>query len=166
MPKYLLENPTKEQENIVRQFLLINSDTFRITSARWVELGFLSLIRKGGKNDPKFIDAKRKLEKYFVKKIINNKRYDNLEQFKNSEFEHYFYKLSKEMKNRINKETLIWQVNPPENKTFYGFEDPVFYKKDKIIGFVISHECYIFLNLNKPEKKNLNRKGVKLEIIK
>lgn len=158
----------KKPEEAVRKFLLKGSNTVRLTRVNWsVSLfGFLTAVnRKFGKqfgndNDPKFISFRDKIQKDFIRKAVNNKKYANIQQGK-QKWEHYFYRLSNDMKALFNKETLFF--NPllsASSPNFYGFEDPTFYRKDKIIGYVISHERMVVLYLTEQEKKLLEKQGV------
>jgi hypothetical protein len=152
----------QESEKIVRTFLLENSNIVRLTEISWTEIGFFKIKRFGGEKDRKFVETLEKLEPFFLKKITNNKRFDDIEQGKKSRFNHYYYRLSPILKSSINKQTLIWNSFPPcsEILIFYGFEDLTFYKDDEMIGSVITHEPIIILHLTEPEKKKLEKQGV------
>ena len=164
LKKYFLENPSEKNEKIIRKFLLSNSDKVRLTAIWWFEFVFFRIVRKGGEKDFEFTHVRDQLKKDFIIKVINNKKYESISQFKHSKFEHYFYRLSDSLKYKINSETLIWKVTPPISEFFYGFEDPVFYKKNKIIGSVISHESYIFLHLTDSDRKRLETRELKLKM--
>ena len=80
------------------------------------------------------------------------------------EFEYYFYDLNEDLKEILNLETMVWSVSPQlPGDRFYGFEDPTFYQKNKIMGEVISHKGDIYLYLSDSEKKKLEAEGVELE---
>jgi hypothetical protein len=148
-----------KSEKILRAFLFKKADRVRLTYTPWTE-GFFKRIRHGSENDPKWIETKENLRPYFVRKVINNKRFNNLEQGKHT-FTHYFFRLTETLKEMLTKETLIWLVNPPASKgPFYCFEDPTFYNGDKMIGGVITHEPYLFLYLTDAERKQLEKKGL------
>ena len=149
---------SKRLEVSIRRFLLKNSDVLRLTRMCYRE-NFFNI--KGDNHDPIFIHVKKNLQKYFIKKVRSNKRFNDISQGKNISFEHYFYKLSKKIRDLINKETLFYYVpalHPKDN--FYGFEDPTFYKKDRMIGCVISHEKMVAIYLSDYEKNTLEKKSI------
>lgn len=76
--------------------------------------------------------------------------------------EAFFYRLSPKLKELLNKTTLIWSFDD-NKKGFYGFEDPAFFKDNKIVGYVITHEGMIVLYLTDREKKELEKKGIKFK---
>jgi len=162
--KFVVEMHTDEKvEKILRNFLLRNSNILRLTAVKWIEVSWLILWRrKGGDNDPLFKKTKERLQKYFLKKIINNKRFDDVVQRKKARYEHYFYKLSANLRKSLNEETLFWPFPPESSKNFYGFEDSTFYRDGHKLGCVISHENYVFLYLTPSEKKQLERLDIKL----
>ena len=70
--------------------------------------------------------------------------------------------LSPEIKKKLQEETLFWTIYPTISKYFYGFEDPVFYSDEIMIGSVITHMRQLNLFLRDEEKKALEMKSVKL----
>ncbi|MDO8553698.1 MAG: hypothetical protein Q7S22_02735 [Candidatus Micrarchaeota archaeon] len=161
-----MKNTTKEywvdtdktKEELIRLYLLKNSDALRLTRMEQTTLGLFYIKKLVEDDDPFFLAVVKNLEKDFLKKVINNKRFNDLPQGKNSKYQHYFYKLSANIKKMLDKETLFWWVMPPKNDSFYGFEDPSFYKKGKMIGSIISHEMYVALYLSVKEKIALENK--------
>ncbi len=87
--------------------------------------------------------------------LLKNKHYKTEEK----KTEYFYFKLSNKIKQLINKETLVWNVSPACD-SFYGFENPTFYKKKEIIGEIISHEPIIFLFLTQREKSTIEKKGI------
>jgi len=170
--KKLSEKDFQNREKILRGFFLKNSDILRLTRITWgpALFGFITSINKksgkiwGADKDLKFIKFKDSIKKDFIKKVANNKKYEDIKQPLNQKFEHYFYKLSKKVKDLLNNETLFFtNINNYYNSdNFYGFEDPTFYKNKKMAGCVISHELQISLFLTKKEKDILERKGIDL----
>lgn len=149
----------KTKEELIRKYLVKNSDAVRLT--RWIEteIGLFYIKKYADDKDKDFLGVLASLQEDFLKKIINNKRFNDIPQGKNSKYEHYFYKLSKEIAGMLNKETLFWWVMPPKKCSFYGFQDLAFYKKGQMIGAIISHENYAVLYLKEKEKKSLENKG-------
>ncbi len=163
--KYWVDNIVKEEkknpEPIVRSFLLQRSDTFRLTRLNWQVFSWFRFQKWGHDDDLNVIRVLNTLKEYFRKKIKSN-RMD--EKGKIKEFEYYFYDLDSDLKEIIDTETMVWNVLPQlPGDRFYGFEDPTFYKKNKIVGEVISHEGDIYLYLSDSEKKKLEAEGVELE---
>jgi len=162
----------KKQEELIRKFFLKKSNILRLTRITWGTslFGFITLINKRGSKkvfgtdtDPKFIRFKERVDPYLLKRIANNKKYNDIKQPLNQKYEHYFYKLSKKLKDLISKETLFFSNinNYYNSENFYGFEDPTFYKNKEMVGCVISHELQVCLNLTEKEKYNFENKGIK-----
>lgn len=166
---------SEEVEKIIRVFLLRNSDTVRLTRQDW---SYYSKDVKGGTpdpespnivifgddNDPKFIKTLKNLKPDLIKKIVNHRRYDCETEDRDFEVEHLYFKLSKKFNDLINEETLIW--NCEYSKRFYGFEDPNLYKDGVKIAKVTSHHRNVMLYVTDAEKKELEKKGLKLEVWK
>lgn len=159
---YTQDNLSTQNEAIVREFLLHKADTIRLTSVVRTELRWFKIIKRGGQQDPQFVKTLNRLHQDFQRKVTNNKRFDDIRPGKKAIFTHYFYRLSVNLKKKLNQETLFWLLFPPTSKNFYGFEDPTFYHKNKMIGGVISDERYFFLYLTEAEKKRLEAQGVKM----
>ncbi len=151
-------NHVQKSEPVLRHFLLSHSDSIRLTEIRHVEIGFFRIKRFGGEKDIKFIETLGKLKPFFIKKITNNQKYNDIEQHKNAKYNHYFYRLTPTLKTIINKEKLFF--NYPHFGSLHGFEDPTFYKKEVMMGGVITHEPIIILYLTAGEKSALEKKGV------
>jgi hypothetical protein len=134
----------QKSEKAIRKYLLDNSDTIRLTEYAWTELEFFKF--------------KLGLKAFFKRKVVNNTKYNDVRQSKDSRFTHYFYKLTPKLKKILNTETLFW--NAMFSKAFYGFEDPTFYNKETKIGCVLTHEPMVFLYLTEKQKKELEKKGV------
>src|SRR3989338_8183711 len=160
--KYWVNNVIKEgkknPELIVRSFLLQQSDTLRLTRQSWSVFSWFRFQKFGHDEDLDIIRVLKTLKEYFRKKIKSN-RMD--EKGKIKEFEYYFYDLKDDLKEIVDIETIVWGVSPQlPGDRFYGFEDPVFYRKNKILGEVISHEGDIYLYLTDAQKKKLEAEGV------
>ena len=41
--------------------------------------------------------------------------------------------------------------------SLYGFEDPSFYKDNRLLGHVVSHENYVYLNLEEDVARDWER---------
>jgi len=149
----------KKSEKIIRNFLLKNSDTLRLTEHKWSEIKFFKIKRHGGEKDEKFVSVLELLKPYFIKKVISDKKFNDIKQLGKSEFTHYLYKLSPKLKSLLNKETLFWH-HCFESKNFYGFEDPTFYNKNTMLACAVTHEPYIVLYLTQQEKKLLEKQEV------
>ena len=74
-------------------------------------------------------------------------------------FNYYYYMLSKNLKKMINKEGLFvgWGGGSP---IFPCFRDPTFYRNNKMLADVVSHEPEVTLYLTIAEKEHLQRIGV------
>ena len=153
-------------ESELRSFLFQKADMLRLTYEPWTEGFFWWRVRHGAENDPEWIRTKENLRLFFMKKVVNNKRFNDLEQGK-WKYTHYFFRLTRKIKDMLTHETLFWSVNPPvAGGPFYCFEDPTFYKGDDLIGGVISDMPYVFLYLTDTERKQLEKKGLLLSINK
>jgi hypothetical protein len=141
-------NRARKSEKVIRDFLLKKSNIIRLTKIYWSEFKFPQIKKFGGENDPNFAKVLNNLKPAFIKKITNNKRFNDMDQGKKL-FDHYFYKITPEVKELINKETLFW--NSAKSEHFYGFEDLTFYQDDTMIGSVITHEPIVILYLNDVE---------------
>ncbi len=150
-------------EKAIRTFLLRESNVVRFTEVHWSELSPLKLEKLGGDEDIKFINALNMLHPFFIKKITNNKRFNDIPQRKSFKYNHYFFRLTPKLKRLLTKETLFWSSMPPYSTSFYGLEDPTFYKEEGMIGSIITHEPIAILYLTASEKKELQRKGVKFD---
>lgn len=150
-------------EKIIRKFLLSKSNNIRLTRIQWYE--FLPPKKLGTDEDLKFIGCSKNLEKSLIKRILANWKYNHIIQSKENNIEHYIYKITNKIRLLINKETLFWNSSPPNSIGFYGFEDPTFYKKDELIGGIISHEKMIYINLSDNEKKSITKKGIGLYLL-
>ena len=156
--KYTISfDKAKKSEQTIRKFLLCNSDSVRLTEVHSIEFGFFKINKKVGEKDKKFIETLEKLKPFFIKRITNNKKFNDIEQSKKAKFNHYFYRLSPTLKSIINKEKLFF--NYPNIEVLCGFEDPTFYKDDVMIGSIITHEPIIILYLTVMEKSTLEKNG-------
>ena len=160
--EYFCEPCTQAQEKVVRTFLLKKSNIVRLTAVTWSEISWFKIRRFGGHRDLCFREIFGQLKPFFLKKVVNNKRYNNIVQSKRSKFTHYFFMLSPEIKKKLQEETLFWTIYQTISKYFYGFEDPVFYSDEIMIGSVITHMRQLNLFLRDEEKKALEMKSVKL----
>ncbi|MBI3032350.1 hypothetical protein HYY69_02655 [Candidatus Woesearchaeota archaeon] len=154
----------KKHELLIRQFLLVKADTLRLTRIINTEWKFpFRFVKYGDDNDKRFLQTLALLRPYFIKKIANNKRFNDISQG-NNQFEHYFYQLSKQMKQKINKNTLFWwKAEPYITGDFYCLEDPCFYRGKEMISVVVSHEQYIILYLTSSEREKFERQGIIFE---
>ena len=149
--KYWIECTDKNTEYFIKYYLLKHADTISFIYNPWREVSYFIIIRKKGtKNDKKFIDTLEKLRKNFIKKENKNKH------------SIYYYKFSDNIKQMFNTKKLFNQLTPEFSKNFYGFEDPTFYKNNKIIGGVISHENYFYVYLDNKQKENFEKKKIHL----
>lgn len=145
-------------ERVVREFLLDYCDVVRYTSyPRSWGIKFFYFIPFGifiedDRRDPRFLQAVEKLKGDLIKKITDNTMYNDVEQSKSTKMDHYFYDLSKKIKELLNDITLL---NCP-----FGFNDPTFYRKDRLICSVISHEPIFVFRLTEKERRKLNSLGV------
>lgn len=154
---HIYSDNLKKTERTVARFLLENADIVRFTNVRWFHIGFSGFGRKGNEKDERFIKTIKSLENYLIRKVVNNKRYNNIPQGR-KRYEHYLYRLSNKLREMIKKEGIIW--NSYSSKRFYGFEDPAFYKNKQMIGCMISHEPIVILYLTSSERKKLEEEGV------
>lgn len=150
-------------EKIIREFLLARANILRLTMAKMTEIDlfpFPSIQKKGGPNDPLFLDTLKELKEEYIKQVINGEKYNDITQPLGQKFEHYFFKLSEKMKEIFLKSGLLFDC---WGKYFYGFEDPTFYKDDLMVCSIISHEPIIILYLTNEEKGKLSQGGVVFE---
>jgi hypothetical protein len=84
--------------------------------------------------DEHFEKTKALLKKDFIRKERNNRRFNDITQ-PSGTFEHYFYKLTPKLKRLLRDDEYC-----DSGRKLYGFEDPTFYRKGKIIGCYISHD--------------------------
>lgn|SRR3989344_4995310 len=161
--RYFVEIREAKSEMIVRGFLLQKSSSVRLTAVKWKECTFLLFCeKKGGDEDPAFVRVKEEMKESFEKRITSTTQYGDPEKSKWKKYDYHYYSLTPELKKRIEEATILWNVSPPEDTLFYGFEDPAFLGKEEMIGEVISHESYVFLYLTPIERRSLEKKGVKL----
>ncbi len=122
-------------------WFLQNADIVRWTRRSWTK-GIIFRKKIAGDDDPQFKSAFEGLQVDFLRKVKNNQEYGEDETSQSNE--HYFFRLSPRMKKKIKEELLQWN-STLHLPTFYGFEDPAFYKGDKILGYIISHEGMVFV---------------------
>jgi len=163
--KYWVDNIVKEgkknPEPVVRSFLLQQSDSLRLSRQSWKVFSWFHFQKCGHDEDLDAIRVLNTLKEFFRKKIKSN-RMD--EKGKIKEFEYYFYDLNLDLKEILSAESIVWKVSPQlPGDRFYGFEDPVFYRKNKILGEVITHKRDIYLYLSDSEKKKLEAEGIVLK---
>jgi|SRR3989344_200290 len=144
-------------------YFLSHADQIRLTQreSRVISLGFknFSLGKKfGGDNDPEFQKTLELLKDDFVKKETDNELY-HLDQRKGKVFNHYFYRLSAKIKDTIKEAGLLWMMyyGADIHMSLYGFEDPSFYKDNRLLGHVVSHENYVYLNLEEDVARDWER---------
>ena len=151
----------KHAEKIMRKFLLKNSTSVKFANKPFIDGLFFRKVYCTNK-DPLFRKVEKQLKPFFVKKQVRTRK-GFIFRWKNIRTNYYEYKLTHELKQIIDKETLFWCTMPP-NKTsnFYGFEDPVFYKNGKLVAKVMSLDRYVNLRLSRDEKRFLEKKGIEL----
>lgn len=171
-----------KHEKFMREYLLANSDTVRLTETYDVVTEFFKdgkLIKNTGRNreeeekaisenflsgllgltiphDRKYVPEARKEEKFaaalkaLAPSLIRKEQIERRE-YKNGiivlgqrERAYHFYKASAAVKGLFKEETLFWN-EPDFSEKFYGFEDPTFYHKGKMLAMVITHETMVIL---------------------
>jgi hypothetical protein len=147
------ENAEKS-EKIIRQFAFDNANFVRLTKVS--SFNFFEKI--GGNKNTKFLEIFENLRPFYVKKIINNKLFNDIEQAKKSRFEHYFFKLDLPVKKIFKEESILFDEF--KSKNFYGFADPTFYIDNEILVSIITHEPIVILYLTDSEKSILENKTV------
>lgn len=158
----LINNP--QYELIIRNFVFNKADTLRLTRHQW-SIGcfppfwFLSSFQKGKNTDPNYKKVFQEIQSDFIKKESNNFKYDDLKQSRESE--HHYLKLSEKIKKRLISSTLLWQFDEMDLKSWYGYEDPTFYRDNKLICSVISHEEMVIFDLENEEYQTLKEQGIK-----
>jgi hypothetical protein len=159
----------KKLDAIIRPFFIKKSDSVRLTRVTYFSLNstLLKNIFKYGFKKATQIEPEEQLKVFkdrFGKDILeiisNNKRFDDVPQFRKL-WEHYFLRLTPRVRKALAEDTIYFE-SYVSSINFLGFEDPVFYKNKKMIGGSISHENMVFLYLTQKEKKELESKGVKL----
>jgi len=160
LPKEQREEAIVRWEKILRAFILSQADTVRLTRQTYKQLPNIFATHGGVDTDPRHVEVRKRLEQDFVREVVNNRRYPEFQQFKHSRFEHHFYRLSATVKDAINSETFLTY---PLFGALYGYEDPTFYKEERYVGTVVSHEGYLQLSLNQPEQDNLVKDGIPRE---
>lgn len=159
--QYFFSCPKGKDREIIRDFLLENSDTVDLTEIEEKVVSWLFLSKKdGGKSDKRFLRTLDNLKEDFIKIVVNNTRFGGVEQFENDRYKHHYYKLSPNLKKLIIKDDFFPHYF---GNTFYGFEDPVFYRNGVMIGSVTSHHDLFLLYLTNAEKEELKNKGLKFE---
>ena len=155
-----------EQEKIIRNFLLSHSDMLRLDNEPWTVFPVLnwkkfSLIRRlGNQEDQEFLKTLSNLKEVFIEKWADTEKY-HVEQPTNHLTEHYLFNLTVKLKKLLNESTLFWMTY---QEPFYGFENPSFYRKQELLGHVISHERIILLNLFSEEVIELKNQGIDFNI--
>ncbi|GEM_PF-2873492 len=148
----------KTAEIKIRKWFLSRSDMIRFTKSLETELHVFPLKITKFADDKRFHECMLRLEKEFVRKEENNKKYNNLAQGKKV-FTHYFFTLSKKIKTMLNKESLLYWMVPPSSRYFFALDDPIFYKGKKMIGGVIGHEAMVYVYLTAEEKRVREKEG-------
>ena len=109
----------EKSEKTIRKFLLNKADSVRFTHRSVAKIGnniFIVIDMKtpgdkkseiiGDKDDPVFISLLRELKRDFIRKITNDKLFNDI-RHKGQLFDHYFYRMSSAMKKRLNKNSLF-----------------------------------------------------------
>lgn len=159
--EYAVENFDQHWQEIA-DFVFARANIVRLTRTSWREIGFFYIRKKGEDNDPEMVRVLKSLENDFIKKEVNNLKYNDMPQAKISHFEHRFYRLSENIKARLVKVKL--NVHGYQEH-FYGFEDATFYQENEMICSIISHENTAILFLTENEVEELRSKSTSLQPI-
>lgn len=157
------KNNTKEYD-LIKNFLLENSDSFDLTNPKtllWHSLFRFKIV--GSDKDERFKELLEKYKNELISKTTNNIRFFDCPQHSNQEFDHYLFRLTPRMKESFLEEGIILKFLC-DSKNFYALEDPVFYNKGKAIGYVISHDSEITI-LDEKSADYLMKKGVHFDYI-
>lgn len=140
---------TLSWELIVRKWVLKQADKMVLQRNTWWEGGFFYLRKRGTDKDPHFLKALEQLHPFMMK----------------GKPERYYFHLAPEVQKMLNKQTLLWPVEPQfDDHLFYGFKNPVFLYGQELLAEVLGDEG-IFLYLVEKEKKILEKKGIRLSCI-
>ena len=164
-----------KSEKVFRTYFLKNSDVVRFKRLTWKKFSDFNFIsdcgfpktkifslfkEKGTDKDERFVRVIKNFEKEFIKKEKRKQKCFSPFNFKlkitASIVKYYFFKLSKKLKRDMNEQGLLFHSQ--YSKKFYGFENPAFYRKNKLIGKVINQEPMILINLSKNERIKLGKK--------
>ena len=127
--------------------MLSKADQVRLTAAQWQE--GLYGKRFGSEEDASFRSVLAALSSDLISVEVSRFRYNDVMQ-PAGEYQHYYYRLSAELKGLLDRQTLLW--GSWNWGSLYGFEDPTFYSAStgtrEMVGSVISHEPLIYLYLD------------------
>lgn len=145
----------KDKISIITRFFLSKADTMRLTQRCDGRIGLIFT-----RPDEKWLKTIESLKIDLIKIERNNLLYNSIPQHKHY-YNHYFYKLSKNFRKKLSDVGVYWDDYSDVNE-FYGFEDPTFFKKGKVLGGIISHEGMVWFTLEKKALKELNQKGIEI----
>jgi hypothetical protein len=152
-----------QKEETIKNFLFEHSNIIRLTEIHWSSKNWNSdeISHLGGSGDAKFRRTSEKLQADLLKQMSNRERFNDVEQNLDTDFNHYFYRLSDRIKKFIDEEWLYFTCS--HSNYFYGLEDPTFYYDDRMIGSVISHEPIVMLYIEERDKDILEQQGVQFD---
>ncbi len=159
MPRKGEEVSAKRRELALRKFLFNTCNIVRFTV---FDYGQLFPPRKvGGEQDPKFKAFAKIIQKDFKKREVKKGKF----LFFNTQRIYYFYKLSSQMKQLINKRGLFYWNLTKEGGDFYCLMDATFYRGKQQIAEILSFDHEISLHLTNAGKTKLEKQGLKLQAI-
>lgn len=133
-------------ELIVRKWLLKQADKMVLQRNTWWEGGFFYLRKRGTDKDPHFLKALEQLHPFMMK----------------GKPEGYYFHLAPEVQKMLNKQTLLWPVEPQfEDHLFYGLKYPRFFHGQELVAEV-EGDVGIYLYLNEKDKNILEKKRIRL----
>lgn len=144
-------------EEVIRNFLVGFCEILKLTQLSWSVLAQGGTCKYGGKKDRRFLKTLDNLAPDFIKTITNHNRYDETF-FYNKNYNHSYYKLSQNIAELLNDESLLWTADG--SMAFYGFEDPTFIRNGKIKGSVNSYERILRIYLKETERSDFEKMGV------
>ena len=139
---------TEIVDSILTKFILDKCDTIA-----WTNYGRTSMFGPKWEKDPEFIEQMEHFQSELIKKTLDNIECGEMIH-KRSVFNHYFFKLSGNVKKFVEEQGVI-SVAP-------GFWDPIYFKGKKMVAAVIAHEPIVMLNLTDNEAEKLHARGVKM----
>ncbi|PIQ73414.1 hypothetical protein COV58_02595 [Candidatus Roizmanbacteria bacterium CG11_big_fil_rev_8_21_14_0_20_36_8] len=146
----------KKLEGKLRSYFLKNSNFVEFTNSPEISL-FMNFKWPFFHTNRNLVDKKTNesielIKEDFVKTYVDTTMC-LIEHETNQRFKHYRYKLSNNLKEIINKQTLVCSNSTGDNILSY-LENPVFYNNNEVIGHVISHESFVYIYLDDNEFKD------------
>ncbi len=157
----------------IERFLLTRADSVRLTPIRTADIrDIFTLGKSRASRKRKEAAALAGLEKDLLRTVENAQGYDPVTG--SGCRTHFLYRLSPRLRRMLHAQTLFWHpwVEPGgpgdthardlwyTSERFAGLEDPVFFARDEVIGFAITHEQMAVLFLTDAERERLVREGV------